>query len=322
MKHVLKGIAIFAAGLALAAPASAQDYPTQPIRIIVGYAPGGGNDILARLLAPKMAEALGQNVVVENRPGAGGNIGAQAVAGMEGDGYTLMMANNSFTINPFIYKDLGFDVARDFETISLVATAPMVVVAHPDVGVSTLQELIDHAKANPGDLNYGSPGIGTPQHLATELFLGSADLDIEHIPFGGTGPSVTALLQNEIQVMFATPASIEQHVQAGSLRALAVTSDERSAAFPDVPTVGEAGLEGYEMSIWWGLVGPSGLPENVRDMLNEAVVGALGDSEVTTPMTNQGLNPRPTTPAEFTSLIEGDLGRWEEVVKQAGIEAQ
>lgn len=319
MRGIFKGIALIAAALAISGPVAAQEYPSQTIRIIVGYAPGGGNDILSRLLAPQLTETLGQNVIVENRPGAGGNIGAQVVAATAADGYTLMMANNSFTINPFIHADIGFDVARDFETISLVATAPMVIVAHPDVGVSTLQELIDLASANPGSLNYGSPGIGTPQHLATELFLTSTGLDIEHIAYGGTGPSVLALLQNEIQIMFATPAAVTQHVENGSLLPLAVTSKERADAFIDVPTVEEGGVDGYEMSIWWGLVAPSGLSENVREMLNKAVVAALANPEVSGPMINQGLIPRPSTTEEFTSLIANDLEQWQEVVRAADI---
>lgn len=316
------GLAALATVNGMTGAALAQDFPTEPIRIVIGYAPGGGNDILARLIAPKMGEALGQQVIAENMPGAGGNIGAQATARAEADGHTLLMANNAFTINPFIFDEPGFDVAADFETISLVASAPMLIVVNPAIKASTLGELIDHAQANPGALNYGTPGSGTPQHLATELFKSAAGVDLTHIPFGGTGPSVVGLLQGEVQMMFATPASVEQYIAAGQLTPLAVTSSTRMDAFPEIETVREAGLEEYEMEIWWGLVGPAGMPEDVRALLNETVVNAVNDPEVQRIMAAQGMNPRPGSAEEFASLIGTDLEQWGRIVAQIDLTEQ
>lgn len=302
--------------------ASAENYPARPVRIIVPYAPGGGNDIFARLIGGKLSENWGSQVLVENRSGAGGNIGAELAARAPSDGYTLLMANNAFTINPFIYSKLSFDVTKDFVPVSLVVTSPMLVVVNKDAPVNNMADLIDYARQRPGVLNYGTPGAGTPQHLATELFKTMTQTDLVHVPYQGTGPSVTGLLRNDVNIMFATPASVEQHVRTGALRAVGVTSASRARAFPDVPTLAESGVPNYDIDIWWGLVAPAGVPEGILKQLNAAIAKAVQSEDVRIKIHAQGAEPRVSSQEQFATLIRDDLSRWKEIVSKAGIVGQ
>jgi tripartite-type tricarboxylate transporter receptor subunit TctC len=311
--------------LATAAIANAQDFPTQPIRVVIPYQPGGGSDVLARPITPVMGELLKQPVIIDNKGGAGGNIGAQLVAKAAADGHTLLLANNSHAINPFIYPNPGYDLAADFAPISLIATSPVIVVVHKSTPINTLAEFIAAAKKEPGKLNYGSPGVGTPGHMASALFFKSAGLDLVHIVYKGSGPTTMALLQKEIQVFFGTPAAVEPHIKSGDFRALAVTSRERFGAFPTVPTVAESGiaaLADYSMEIWWGVLAPAKTDPRILDKLHNALTAAIRDPKISQRWLTQGMVPSPTTRAEFQAIIKNDLQKWEKVVRDNKITVQ
>ena len=317
-----KRIALSLILAAAACLSDAQEFPTQPVRIVIPYAPGGGSDILARPVAPQMAEWLKQPVIVDNRGGAGGNIGAQLVARATPDGHTLLLANNSHAINPFIYSDAGYDLAADFAPVSLIATSPVIVVVHKSTPAATLAEFVALARKNPGKLNFGSPGVGTPGHLASVLFNKQAGLDLVHIAYKGSGPTTTALLQKEIHVFFGTPAAVEPHIRSGEFRALALTSRERFASFPDVPTVAESGmapLADFNMEIWWGLLAPARTDPRVLDKLNAALTAAIREPKIQQRWLAQGMVPRPTSRAEFQALIKADLQKWQKVVRENAI---
>ena len=305
--------------------ATAQDFPTQPVRVIIPYAPGGGSDVLARPLAPEMRERLKQPLVIDNRGGAGGNIGAQLVAKAAPDGHTLLLANNSHAINPFIYPNPGYDFANDFAPISLIATSPVIVVIHKTTPFNTLNDFIAFARKNPGKLNFGSPGVGTPGHLASVLFNKQAGLDLVHVAYKGSGPTTTALLQREIDVFFGTPAAVEPHIKSGEFRALAVTSRERFAAFPTVPAVAESGvaaLADFTMEIWWGLLAPARTDPRVLDKLHAALTSSMNDPKMRERWLVQGMVPRPTSRAEFQAIIRSDLQKYEKVVRENAITLQ
>jgi tripartite-type tricarboxylate transporter receptor subunit TctC len=314
-----KTLPIAVAMLTLTGAALAQDFPTRPVQIIVPYAPGGGNDVLARLIGRKLSETWRAGVIIENRGGAGGNIGAQAAARATADGYTLVMVNNAFTINPYIYKSVPFDVVKDFTPITLAADSPFLIVVNKDAPIKSIKDLIDYATQNPGKLNYGTPGAGTPQHLATELFKSLTQTDMMHIAYRGTGPSVTGLLRNDVQVMFATPASVEPHIKSGALRALGVTSAKRAKMFPDLPSAEEAGVKGYDIGIWWGVAAPAGLPKELVAKLHRAIAAAVESDDVRANLAAQGVVPRSSTPEEFAELIKSDLQQWKGVVATANI---
>ena len=306
-------------------PSLAQDFPTRPIRIVIPYAPGGGSDILARPIAPEMSERLKQSVLIDNKGGAAGNIGAQLVARAEPDGYTLLMANNSHTINPFLYKNPGYDMAADFAPISVVGTSPVIVVVHKNVPATTLKELVALAQKSPGKLNFGSPGVGTPGHLASLLFFKQTGINLVHIAYKGSGPTTMALLQKEVDVLFATPAAVEPHIKSGEFRALAVTSQERFGAFPAVPTVAESGIPAvadFRMEIWWGLLAPAATDPRVLDKLHAAVTAAIRDPKIRERWLVQGMVPSPTSRAEFQALIKSDLAKWGKVIRDNGITAE
>lgn len=314
---------LLSSALALAAGLSfAQEFPSQPIRIVIPYAPGGGSDILARPIAPDMAQRLKQTVVIENKSGAAGNIGTQLVAQARPDGYTLLMANNSQVINPFIYAKPGYDMAADFAPITLVGTSPVIVVVHKAVPVTSIRELIALAQKNPGKLNFGSPGVGTPGHLASLLFNKQAGIDLVHVAYKGSGPTTLALLQKEIDVFFATPAAVDAHIKSGEFRALAVSSRERFSAFPTVPTVAESGipsLADYSMDIWWGLLAPARTDPAVLDKLHAAATAAVRDPKLRERWIGQGMVPTTTSRAEFQTLIKSELRKWEKVIRDNAI---
>jgi len=310
------------ASLLLAAAASgalAQNFPDKPIRFIVPFPPGGGNDILARQLAPKMAESLGQPVVVDNRPGAGGNIGTEMAAKAAPDGYTIVIASNQVTMNPWLYDKLPFDIEKDFAPVALAASVPMVLVVNPNVPAKNVQEFIALAKSQAGKLNYSTPGLGTPQHIAFEVFNHQAGVKVTHVPYKGTGPAIADLIGGQVQSAFGTMASVEQHIKAGKLRALAVATPQRSQAMPDVPTVAESGLAGFDVSLWYSILAPAGTPRPVVARLSSEVEKALNAPENRTRLAQQGFEVSYLNPDQMTQLMKRDLARWQKSLKAIGL---
>ncbi|KJK23210.1 carnitinyl-CoA dehydratase [Burkholderiaceae bacterium 16] len=313
--------AFTAMALGVAAPAGAQPpFPTQkPITLVVPFAPGGGNDILARLIAPGMSQRLGQTIVVENKPGAGGNLGADFVAHAPADGYTLVIASSQVTMNPFLGMKVPFRIERDFEPVGLVASVPIMLVANNDQPFKTLKEFIQYSRANPGKLSYSSPGTGTPQHLAGEVFAKLNKTELLHVPYRGTGPSITDLMGGQVQIAFATFASANQYVQAGKLRALGIAGKKRSALMPNLPTFVEAGLTGYEADLWYSLLAPAKTPRAIVDKLNAALVAALKSPDVVEQLAKQGFEAKGSTPDELKAFIGKELARWERIINDNGI---
>jgi tripartite-type tricarboxylate transporter receptor subunit TctC len=303
--------------LAPALPASAQPaFPqARPITFVVPFAPGGGNDILARAIAPRMSQLLGQTIVIDNKPGAGGNIGTDLVARAAPDGYTIVIASSQVTMNPFLDMKVPFRIERDFAPIGLVASVPMVLVANNEQPYKSLPEFIAYAKAHPGKLSYSSPGNGTPQHLAGEVFAKMNQSEMLHVPYRGTGPSVTDLIAGQVQVSFATFASVAPHVQAGKLRALGVAGQKRTPLMPELPTFGDAGMTHYDASLWYSLLAPAKTPQAVVDKLNQAMAAAVKDPDVARQLAQQGFETQSSTPAELEAFIVKELARWERVIK-------
>ena len=317
--------AVSLAALALALPVSAQTaWPSKPVRIVVPFAPGGTTDILARALAPEFSKAFGQPFVVENRAGAGGNIGADLVAKSAPDGYTLLMGTvGTHGINKSLYSKMPFDPQRDFAPITLVAGVPNVMVMNAEKakarGINNVQDFIRHAKANPGKVNMASSGNGTSIHLAGELFKSMAGVYMTHFPYGGSGPALLGLLGGDMDVMFDNLPSSMPHIKAGKLKALAVTSGQRSAALPEVPTVEQAaGLKGFEASSWFGLLAPAGTPPDIINRLQQETAKALNVPAIKERLLAQGAIPSGNSPAEFAKLIDAEIRKWGLVVKTAG----
>lgn len=304
--------------LLAAGQAQAQPYPSKPVRVIVASAPGGGADFVARLMSGKLSEALGQQVFVENRSGAGSTIGYEYGVKSAPDGYTLTMITGSYSINPSLYP-VRFDPLKDFTPIIWVARGPYVIVVHPSLPVRTTRELIALAKARPGAITYGSSGQGAIVHLTTELFLYMAGVKMTHVPYKGGGPAMTDLLAGQIQLVFATaPVGLPQ-VKAGRLRALAVTTSERVPAEPNIPTVAESGVPGYEVTNWHGLIGPRGLSRPVVERLNAEVAKILRQKEMEERLQSDGLAPAGGTPEQLYEQIRKELDLWRGVVQRAGI---
>jgi tripartite-type tricarboxylate transporter receptor subunit TctC len=295
-------------------------FPKQkPITLVVPFSPGGGNDILARAVAPRMGQLLGQTIVIENKPGAGGNLGTELVARAEPDGYTLVVASSQVTMNPFLGMKVPFRIERDFEPVGLMASVPMVLVSNPNEPYKTLPEFMAYSRANPGKLSYSSPGNGTPQHLAGEVFAKLNQTEMLHVPYRGTGLSVTDLIAGQVQVSFATLASVAQHIQAGKVRALGIAGQKRTALMPELPTFGDAGLKNYDASLWYSLLAPARTPPDVVARLNAAMVQALNDPAVARQLAQQGFEKQTSTPAELKAFIAGELRRWERVITDNGI---
>jgi len=313
--HALAAVAL----ATLAGPVLAQDYPTRPVRMIAPFAPGGGTDITARILAEGLGKVLGQTVVVDNRPGAGSTLGTDLAAKATPDGYTLLLGNISMAFNAALYKKLPYNTLRDFAPISLATDQPNILVAHPSQPAKTLREFVKLAQAQPGKLTYGSAGNGSGTHLAMELLLMSQKMDLVHVPFKGTGPTLTALLGNQISVFFSTYASALPHVKSERLRAYAVTSAKRTATLPEVQTVAEQGVPGYQYSTWYGLLAPAGVPRPVLDKLSKSTIAVLNTAEVKQRYNTQGMDVVPNTPAEFSKLIRAEMDKWGKVVKAAKI---
>ncbi|HXF65229.1 MAG TPA: tripartite tricarboxylate transporter substrate binding protein [Burkholderiales bacterium] len=307
----------------LAGPAAgASDYPSRPIRMVVPFAPGGGSDISARVLADGLGEALGQTIVVDNRPGAGSILGCDIVAKSTPDGYTLLLGNISMAFNTALYRKLPYDAIRDFAPITLVTDQPNILVAHPALPAKTFQEFIALAESQPGKLTYGSAGVGAGTHLAMEMLLMARKLDLVHVPYKGTGPALTALLGNQISVFFSTYASALPHVKAGRLRAFAVTSAQRTATLPEVPTVAESGFPGYVYSTWYGLLAPAGTPRAIVQKLNRQAVAVLDSTKTRERYLSQGMDPLPSTPERYAAHLKSEIEKWTKVVRAAGIPLQ
>ena len=320
--------AIFAATLAAIAcaspPAAGQgkDFPSKPLRIVVPFAPGGGNDILARVIAPRVSEILGQPVIVDNRPGAGGNIGAEMVARAAPDGYTILMASNQVTINPAAGAKLPFELERDFAPVGMVASVPIILVANPQQPYKTLQEFIAYAEANPRTINYSSPGTGTPQHLAGELFARLTKTDLTHVPYKGTGPAIADVVGGQVQISFATLASVQSFLQIGRLKAIGIAGEKRAASLPELPTFVESGLKGYEAALWYSLLVPAATPRPIVTRLNAALEQVLGTPAVRERLAAQGFDPQASTPEQLAQRIKQDLARWDRVVRESGIKLE
>jgi tripartite-type tricarboxylate transporter receptor subunit TctC len=319
MTSPLRRFAIGASLALVAAWASAQTYPAKPIRIVVPFPPGGATDILARDVAQKLSEAWGQQVIVDNRPGAGGNIGSELVAHSAPDGYTLEMGTvGTHAINASLYAKMPYDHVKDFAPVILVAGVPNVLVVNPAVPANSVAELIAYAKANPGKLNFASSGNGTSIHLSGELFKVMAGVQMTHIPYKGSAPAMQDLLGGQVQLMFDNlPPSLPQ-IKAGKVRALAVTSLTRAPALPDVPTVAEAGLPGFEASSWFGILAPAGTPPAIVARLNAEIAKWLATPEAKEKLSKQGANAAGGTPEDFAKHIAAETAKWAKVVKDSG----
>jgi tripartite-type tricarboxylate transporter receptor subunit TctC len=295
----------------------------QSVRFVVGFTPGGPSDILARSLAAKLAEARGQPVVVENRPGAGGNVAAEAVAKSAPDGNTWLLGNNSIlATNAALYSRLGYDPIKDFAPVALVGIQPNLLVVHPSVPAHTVAELIAYAKAHPGKLNYASTGAGVASHLSAELFKAMASIDMVHVPYKGAQPALTDVIAGQCQVMFATSASAIPYVKAGRLRALAVTTAQRAASLPDLPTVAEAGVPGFESITWHGVVVPSATPAAVIQQLNAQINAALREPDLRARLAALGVEIAGGTPQEFAAYIASEIPKWTKVVRDSGAKVE
>ena len=321
MKRRPSRVALLVAAVLLAAamPAFAQDYPNRPIRFIVPYPPGGGTDVVARIMNDALAVELGQPIIIDNRGGAAGNVGTDIAAKAPADGYNILFTLSSHTINPKLYDKLPFDVERDFVPISLAASIPQILVAHPSVPANNVTELIALAKANPGKLNYASVGTGSPGHIAGELFKIKTGVDIVHIPYKGGGPAVVDTIGGQVQLLFVSMPAAWQHVKAGKLKAIAVASAKRSVAAPELPTIAESGVPDYAVESWYGALAPAKTPPAAVARLNAAFAKVLANPQIKEKLLAQGAEAAPSTQAEMDRVIKEELEKWDLVIKTAKI---
>ncbi len=322
MKITCRRLPLFISTLSLAAAGAAlgqQDYPTRSIRMIVGVAPGGATDILARAIGARLSETFRQQVIVENRPGANHIIGGELTAKAPRDGHTIQMIPEGFVINASVYAKLPFDPLRDFSPIALVALVPNVLVVHPSLPARTVKQFAAFARARPGQLSYGSSGVGSPSHMSGELFKVLAKVDYVHVPYKGQSLALVDLMGGHIQFLFPSIPSSVAHIRSGKLVALGVTTLQRAGALPDVPTINEAGVAGYEVSGWYGVIGPAGLPQSVVARLNKEINAILQAPETRKQLSSEGADPRTGTPEEFGAAMANDLQKWAKVVAVAGI---
>lgn len=320
MKRLLVTIAA-AAVAGLCTPAAAQQYPSKPVKIIVAFPPGGGNDFIARFMAQRLAVSLGQQFIVENRPGAGGTIGVEAGVKAPPDGYTLTLISNSYTVNPSLYK-IRFDPVEDITPVIQISQGPYVIVVHPSLPVRTLQELLNLARSKPEAINFASSGQGSVAHLATELFASMAGFKLNHVPYKGTGPALTDTIGGQTNALFGSVSTTLPHVRAGRLRPLAVTTPRRLAAEPKIPTVAEAGVPGYEAVLWHGLIGPKGMPAAIVERLNAEITRVLNLKDTAEQLQNDGVSPAGGRPEEFRAAIGREIEVWRKVVNDAGVKAE
>lgn len=303
-------------------PAAADDYPNRPITLVVPFPPGGSTSIVGRIVADKMSELLGQQIVVENRGGAGGTIGTRQVAKSPADGYTLLLGyTGTLAIGPSLYSNVGYDPRKDFAPIGRIGSAPNTLVVHPSFQVHSVKELVAYAKANPGKVSFGSAGVGTVSHICGEYFATEAGIQILHIPYKGTGPAVTDLLGGHIPMAFAPIPAVHEQAKSGNLRMLAVTSAKRSTLMPDVPTIAEAGVPGFEAVLRYGLVAPAGTPKPIVDRLNQVLNKVLASDEMRKRLAIEGAEPAPGTPEEYAADIDREERTWAKVVKASGAKA-
>ncbi len=319
MKLVLRALLVLAA-LAPAA-ALAQAYPGKPVRIVVPFAPGGGSDFIGRFIAQRLGDSFGKQFIVENKPGAGGVIGIEMGIKAPADGYTLTLIASSYTVNPAVYK-IHFDPVADITPIIQISQGPLVAVVRPTLAVKTTRELIALAKSKPGQINFASSGQGSIIHLATELFDDMAGIKMSHVPYKGTGPALTDTLGGQTDVFFSSTATAMPHIQSGKLRAIAVTTAKRIPALPDVPTVAESGVPGYDVVLWHGLIGPKGLPRAIVDRINAEVVNVLKLKETAEQLKGDGVAPAGGTPEQFGAQIEKEIKVWKKVAADAGIKPE
>ena len=311
-----------AIGLLLGTSAQAQAYPDKSIKVVNGFGAGGGTDLLLRTLLPKLGEILGQQLIIDYRPAAGGNLAIDIVAKAPPDGYTLLMGSPGLATNPFLYRDLGWDAKKDFAPISLLGTVQNVLVVNPALPVKSIAELVALAKKQPGALNFASPGAGTSLHLAAELFKEAENIDIVHVPYKGGGQAMNDVLSGKPEMMFQVIGAALPYIQSGKLRALAVTGTKRSAVLPDVPTMVEAGVPNYSAYTWNGLLAPAGTPRAIVDRLHAAIVKAMNDPSVVECYARIGQDQAVSTPEEFTKLIADETEKWSGVIKKANIKPQ
>jgi tripartite-type tricarboxylate transporter receptor subunit TctC len=319
MRRIFFALVIAITTFVWLAPASAADYPTRPVNLVVAFTPGGPSDVLARIIGKKLTELLGQPFVIENKPGAGGNIAAETVARATPDGYTLLMGNNSIlATNASLYKNIGYDAEKDFAPISLIGSQANILVVNPTLPVNTMAELIALAKAKPGQLDFASSGYGAAAHLSGELFKTQAHVDIVHVAYKGAAPALQDVIAGHVQMMFATSASVVGHIKDGLVRPLAVTTPKRTAILPDIPTVAELGIPGFDATTWHGLVAPAGTPRDIIEALNRATVAALNDAATRKALSDLGVDVQSSSPAEFSDYIKAEIPKWRAVVQEAG----
>ena len=298
-------------------------YPSQPIKIIVPFAPGGGSDFIARFIAEKLTKSLGQSVLVDNRPGAGGLLGIDLGVKAPADGYTFILVASSYTVNPAIFK-LKFDPINDITPVAQLSQGPMVLLANPKLGIKSVKELIERARAKPGDITFASAGLGSVTHMAGEYFASAAKIKLTHVPYKGTAPALTDTIAGQTNIFFSSPAAAHAHVEAGKLVALGVTTatPASGATFSKVPTIGEAAIPGYEAVLWHGLIAPKGVPRAIVERINREVAVALKNPEAVQKLETDGVVPAPGTPEQFAALIKSDIALWKKVVVDGGIKVE
>ena len=317
------GLWAFLFALLASGSAFGEGFPEKPVRFVVGFTPGGPSDILARALGQKLAERFGQQVVIENHPGAGGNLAAELVAKSAPDGHTWLLGNNSIlATNQSLYRSLPYDPVKDFVPVAFVAIQPNILVVHPGLSVSSVKELITFSKANPGKLNYASTGSGAAAHLSGELFKAMTGVDMVHVPYKGAQPALTDLIAGQVQLMFATSVSVIPYIKAGRLRALAVTTAQRSAAMPELPTLSEAGVGGFESITWHGVVVPAGTRGPVIHVLNQKINSVLREKDFRERLAGLGAEVAGGTPGEFAAFIAREIPKWAKVVRDSGARAE
>jgi tripartite-type tricarboxylate transporter receptor subunit TctC len=314
---------ILALGTLASHAALAQTYPSKPIRLVVPFPPGGSTDIIARIVAQKLSERLGQQVVVENRGGAGGTIGAEAVAKASPDGYTLVVGTTStHAVAPSVYGRIGYDPVKDFAPISLIAVTPYLLVVNPSVNVKSLQEFVGYVTARPGKLNYASAGTGSTTHLAMEMLKSAAGLYIVHIPYNGNGPAGTAVIGGQVEILFGSLPAVLPHAKSGRVRPLAVGTPKRSPSLPDVPTVAESGYPGFDASLWLAIMAPAGTPAPIVDRLQKEIHAVIASPDTADALNKAGAEPITSTPAELAAMVKDGVAKYGKVVKQAGVKPE
>ena len=318
MKAILCGLLY-----SVATVASAQTYPAKPIRLMVPFPPGGSTDIVARIVAQKLAAQLGQGVVIENRGGAGGSLGTAVVAKAPADGYTLTVGTTStHVVAPSVFQKLEYDPVKDFAPISLIAVTPYLLVVNPKVQAKTLKELVELMKSQPGKMNYASAGVGSTTHLAMEMLKGASQTYALHIPYNGNGPAGTAVIAGQVEILFGSLPAVLPHAKSGRVRALAVGTPKRSPSLPEVPTVSESGYPGFDASLWLAIMAPAGTPQPVIDRLHKEVVAAVADKATAESLDKNGAEPITSTPAELAAMIRDGVGKYAKVVKDAGVKPE